>query len=116
MSRALKIFKILYQFGLICLLILVGYMVWLDFRVTAEFSGRKWDLPSHIYARPLELFEGASVSQAELLWELDQLGYRRVESATSVGQYSVAQNRVQLFARGFKFWDEAEPSQLVMIE
>lgn len=116
MSRALKIFKFFYQFALICLLILVGYMIWLDFRVTAEFSGRKWDLPSHIYARPLEIFEGASVSLEELEWELDQLGYRRVESATSVGQFSVAQNRIQLFARGFEFWDEAEPSQLVMIE
>lgn len=116
MARALKVFKLLYQLALIGLLILVGYMIWLDFRVTAEFSGRKWDLPSHIYARPLELFEGASISQAELVWELDQLGYRRVDSAESVGQFSVAANRVQLFARGFDFWDEAEPSQLVMIE
>lgn len=116
MSRLLKIIKFFYQLGLICLLILVGYMVWLDFRVTAEFSGRKWDLPSHIYARPLELFVGAAVSRDELIWELEQLGYRRVDSARSVGQFSVANNRVQLFARGFDFWDGAEPSRLLMME
>lgn len=116
MSRALKVFKFLYQLGLVCLLALVGYMVWLDFRVTDEFSGRKWDLPSHIYARPLELFAGASVSQSELIWELEELGYRRVSSAQSKGQFSVANNRVQVFARGFNFWDEVEPSRLLMAE
>ncbi len=116
MPRALKIFKFFYQLGLICLLALVGYMIWLDFRVTAEFSGRKWDLPSHIYARPLEIFAGASVSQSELIWELEQLGYRRVSSAQSKGQFSVASNRVQLFARGFEFWDEAEDSKLLLVE
>lgn len=116
MSRALKIFKFLYQIALICLLALVGYMIWLDFRVTAEFSGRKWDLPSHIYARPLELFAGASVSQDELLWELDQLGYRRVASAKSPGQFSVTQGRVQVFARGFEFWDEVEEPRILMME
>ena len=116
MSRLFKIIKFFYQLGLICLLILAGYMVWLDFRVTAEFSGRKWDLPSHIYTRPLELFVGAAVSRDELIWELEQLGYRRVDSARSVGQFSVASNRVQLFARGFDFWDGAEPSRLTMME
>jgi penicillin-binding protein 1B len=116
MARALKILKFFYQLGLICLLILVGYILWLDFRVTAEFSGRKWDLPSHIYARPLELFTGASVSQSEMIWELEQLGYRRVGSAQSKGQFSVANNRVQLFARGFEFWDEVEESKLLMVE
>ncbi len=116
MSRAFKVLKFFYQIGLICVLLVAGYMVWLDFRVTSEFSGRKWDLPSHIYARPLELFVGASVSQEELLWELDQLGYRRVGSARSAGQYSVAENRVQLFVRGFDFWDQTEQPQLLMIE
>ena len=116
MSRFFRIIKFFYQIGLLCLVALVGYMVWLDFRVTSEFSGRKWDLPSHIYARPLELFVGAAVSRDELIWELEQLGYRRVDSAESRGQFSVSANRVQLFARGFEFWDELEPSILLMLE
>lgn len=97
--------------SLLALLILVGWLGWLDWRIVTEFSGRKWDLPSHIYARPLEVYAGAQVSRDQLVWELEQLGYRRVERVSRSGQFSVQPSAVSIHTRGFPFWDSVEPSQ-----
>ena len=40
--------------------LLVGYIVYLDFQVRSQFTGKRWSLPARVYARPLELYAGLS--------------------------------------------------------
>jgi len=44
---------------------LLAFAVWigyLDYTVRRQFSGQRWELPSHVYARPVEIYAGAHVS------------------------------------------------------
>ncbi len=98
--------------GLISLLAvsLIGLLV-LDFRLTSRFSGSKWSLPSHVYSRALELYEGLELSRDDLVWELDKLGYRRVATLQSTGQYRLRGQRIDVYSRAFEFWDENKAPQ-----
>ena len=60
----------------------VPWIVWLDAQVRTEFDGRKWDLPSRVYARPLSLYTGKAISIRSLLLELKAVGYRQTRLAT----------------------------------
>ena len=42
---------------------LAGYVLYLDHLVTSRFDGRRWNLPAHVYARPLELYAGLPLSR-----------------------------------------------------
>ncbi len=88
----------------------------LDVTVRAKFSGAKWSLPSHVYSRALELYEGLALSQAQLLWEIEQLGYRRVTRLNSPGQYRVNGGQVEILSRTFRFWDGEQPSQRIQLQ
>lgn len=94
----------------------VLYLVYLDVRITSTFTDKMWELPAKVYARPLELFEGATLSAEDLAWELEILGYRKVAQATSPGQVARAGNRFDLHARGFDFPGEREPTRRVRLE
>lgn len=87
----------------------------LDAVVYQKFSGKKWSLPSHVYSRALELYQGQSLGREQLQWELGNLGYHRVSAAKNPGEYSVSSNRVELYSRGFEFWDGSEPARLMRV-
>jgi len=57
----------------------------LDAVVYQKFSGKKWSLPSHVYSRALELYQGQSLGREQLQWELGNLGYHRVSAAKTRG-------------------------------
>ena len=101
-------------FGLAVVLGVLGLLA-IDAVVYQKFTGKKWSLPSHVYSRPLELYQGLSLTRDQLRWELNSLGYQRVSAAKSPGQYSVSRSRVEVFSRGFEFWDEAEPASLMTL-
>ena len=88
----------------------VPWVVWLDVQVRSEFDGRKWDLPSRVFARPLSLYEGRPLSKQSLLAELEASGYRRSAKASSSGSYSVNGNRFDINRRAFTFDDGAMPA------
>ena len=104
-----------YRLFLLAVVLGVLGLVAIDAVVYQKFTGKKWSLPSHVYSRPLELYQGLSLSREQLQWELESMGYQRVSSAKSPGQYSVSSHRVQLFSRGFDFWDETEPAKLMTL-
>jgi penicillin-binding protein 1B len=81
------------------------WIVWLDLQVRDEFEGRIWDVPSRVYARPLSLYNGKSLSRDYLLGELQAAGYRRQQSATTPGTYSVNGNTFDIYRRAFRFDD-----------
>jgi len=93
----------------------VAYVVYLDASIRNSFEGKKWQLPARVYARPLELFQGAAISSAELETELSELGYQKAY-VTQPGSYVRKGNRVTLHSRGYSFWDGDEPAVLVSVE
>ncbi len=70
---------------------------------------------AHVYSRPLEIYQGLALGKNEIEWELQGLGYRKVFSTKEPGQYSVSSNKLEIFTRGFEFWDIAEAAQHVII-
>ena len=88
----------------------VPWVIWLDIQIRSEFDGRKWDLPSRVYARPLSLYEGKAISRRTLLAELEAAGYRQSASAGVPGSFSVSGYRFDIHRRAFTFEDGAEPA------
>ncbi|MCP4211980.1 MAG: penicillin-binding protein 1B, partial [Halieaceae bacterium] len=103
----------------LCLFVLVIgglFTIFLDARITATFSDKMWDLPARVYARPLELFDGAPVDADDFAYELRVLGYRAVNSPRNPGQFSRYRDRFDVYTRGFDFPGEREASRRVLIE
>lgn len=102
-------------------LLLLGLIVgtvWalrLDHVIRSKFTGDKWQLPAQVYASPLELYPGAQVNKAQLVSELQRLGYRPAARPNAPGQYVERSNSVELVSRAFRFWDGEQPSQPLRI-
>ncbi len=105
----------LWRLLLVGLVVSVLALLVLDAVVYQKFSGKKWSLPSHVYSRALELYQGQSLGREQLQWELGNLGYHRVSAAKKPGEYSVSNNRVELYSRGFEFWDGSEHARLMRV-
>jgi penicillin-binding protein 1B len=103
------------KLGLVGLVLLAGFAVYLDAVVQEKFSGKRWTVPAKVYARPLELFVGQKLAKDDFLRELDALGYRRESAASGPGGVSVAGNNLELHTRGFQFYESTEPSQRVRV-
>lgn len=106
---------LLLKLALVGLLVLGGYMIYLDAQVQERFAGKRWTVPARVYARPLELYAGQRLQQQDFVTELQALGYRRGQVTDRSGVFSVSGNQVELFARGFRFYDGEEPAQRVRV-
>ncbi|MDH4560384.1 MULTISPECIES: penicillin-binding protein 1B [unclassified Pseudomonas] len=104
-----------FKLGLVGLVILAGFAIYLDAVVQEKFSGKRWTVPAKVYARPLELFVGLKLSKDDFLKELDALGYRRESVSNGPGAASVSGSTVELNTRGFQFYEGAEPAQRVRV-
>ena len=94
---------------------LTPWVIYLNHQVTHEFEGRKWDLPSRVYARPLEIYPGQRLSRLDLEQELRAAGYRPTGSIDQPGHYRVAGAVVDIHTRPFRFPEGAEPPRRVRI-
>lgn len=92
------------------LVILVAYVAYLDFQVYRKFEGNRWSLPARVYARPMELYAGQSLTAEQFAAELRALGYRFVSSPHRAGEVSRRGERFQMISRSFDFWDGREAS------
>ncbi len=98
---------------LILMAIGLAVTLYLDSVIRSTFADKKWSVPSTVYARPLEIYEGAELTLDDLKTELGLLGYSFVTQITKPGQASLSANRVNIFTPGFQFSDELEPSRRV---
>lgn len=100
-------------------LVLAVYMVYLDREITAQFDGRRWDVPAQVYARPVELHVGKSVTADALASELRRLGYREVAKSMRAGTFHRSGQRgggrIDLVSRRFQFWDGVQDVQRVVV-
>lgn len=103
------------KLGLVGLVVLAVFAVYLDAVVQEKFSGKRWTVPAKVYARPLELFVGQKLAKDDFLKELDALGYRREGAVSGPGGVSIAGNNIELHSRGFQFYESTEPSQRVRV-
>ncbi|NIV19228.1 MAG: penicillin-binding protein 1B, partial [Gammaproteobacteria bacterium] len=87
------------------------WLWWLDRLVTDEFEGRKWDLPSRVYARPLSIYNGLDISAAALESELAAAGYRKTGQAHQAGTYASDGRSFDIHSRAFRF-DDGERAAL----
>jgi penicillin-binding protein 1B len=93
----------------------VLYVLYLDHLVTHQFEGRRWTLPAQVYAAPLELYAGLTLSGPELERELQRLHYRRAERPDHPGTYRVSSERLDVQLRAARFADETRPAALLSI-
>lgn len=103
------------KLAVVGLVLLAGLMIYLDAVVQEKFSGKRWTVPAKVYARPLELYAGQRLSRDDFLVELDALGYRRERAVEGPGSVSVAGDSIELFTRGFRFYEGDEPSQRLRV-
>lgn len=78
----------------------------------------KWVLPAVVYSRPLELYPDQRLSLKQMVYELELLQYRKVESPRRPGEYALNEKngRVVLIKRPFSFPDGDEKQMSVLVE
>ena len=98
------------QLVIVLAVALTGYVVYLDFKITAQFEGKRWALPARVYARPLELYPGVKLTPVQLVEELDDLKYHQTPQPSTPASFSISRDEFHLITRAFTFWDRPEPS------
>lgn len=96
-------------------LILIAYVVYLDFVVRGQFEDKRWELPAQVYARPLELYEGLALNANDFERELNLLNYRYAYNPTEAGRFQRHDDVFYIVTRTFTFWDVKESSQPVKV-
>lgn len=99
------------KLGLVGLVLLAGLSIYLDAVVQEKFSGKRWAVPAKVFARPLELYVGQQLSRDDFVTELSALGYRTATAVRQPGQMSASASQVDVYTRGFQFFEGVEPSQ-----
>ncbi len=115
-NRALRQFLLLISW-LILACFIVGTAAFIvlfmryDEAVTPQFENRRWALPARVYARPLELYGGAVVTQAQVIEELKLLHYQPSQRLERSGSYIAKEQQLDIYTRPFDFSDGHEPSR-----
>jgi len=98
--------------GLVLLILMLGgYSLYLGQSVRVAFEGKRWAVPARVYARPLELYEGAPMTDQQLAYELKILGYRQVAAPWQGAQWSQKGSSFHIRTRSFHFWDGFSEAQ-----
>lgn len=90
------------------------YVLKLDDTVRTKFEGKRWAIPARVYARPLELYKGAPLSQSEVQQELQLLNYRE-QNDSGPGTWQKKAGEIIVHTRGFDFPDGVEKSQILRL-
>ncbi len=107
--------KVFFLFIPIGALVTVAYTFYLNDIVRVKFEGKRWELPAHVFANPVELYEGLplSINQFESL--LNDLRYLRTAQVTAEGTYYHSDSVFTVKTREFTFFDGTEASKKVRI-
>jgi len=91
------------------------YAAWLDREVRGRFDDLSWEIPSRVYARPLQLAPGLAMTADVLLLELDAARYVEDAAAKSPGTYSRDGARFTIARRGFIYLDGREREKRISV-
>ncbi|MET1219757.1 MAG: penicillin-binding protein 1B [Glaciecola sp.] len=92
-----------WSFVIVLATVLLAYLFYLDAQIKPHFSGNKWQVPAQIFARPLVIELKQEITPQEVVDELELLGYRKVGSASRVGEYSINGASLNVVRRAFHF-------------
>jgi penicillin-binding protein 1B len=115
-KRHKKKWKFLTIFALAALLLPAAGTFYLDLAVRERFEGKRFAIPSKVYARALELYPGRKLSASELGAELALLGYRETADAREPGTYRRRGEDLKLVTRPFAFGDGRQESMALRVE
>lgn len=96
--------------------VLTFYGIHLDRVVRDKFEGQRWALPARVYARPLELYAGQTLSADQLQDELERLNYHAAAAPSASGYFHREGDRILVKTRTFRFWDGREPARFLALE
>ncbi len=100
--------------AVVAALLVGGWTLWLDHRVTTAFEGKRWSVPARVYARPLVLYAGLHLSADNLESELQAADYRP-GSGTEPGTYARNEAGFHIATGSFRFWDGVEPARRIQV-
>jgi len=106
---------VIYKLSLVLIVIITLVLIYFDARITTTFLDRRFELPASVYARPLELYRGKSLSSEDLAFELGLLEYRPGNRLKNPGDMLRNGRHFEFYTRGFQFSDEKEPAQRVSL-
>ncbi|MDQ3618181.1 MAG: penicillin-binding protein 1B [Pseudomonadota bacterium] len=79
---------------------LIPYTLYLNHEVGQRFGQLQWQIPTRVYARPLQLTPGMAIDAATLKTELDAAAYLE-GNGSRAGSYSRDEGRWLISSRGF---------------
>ncbi|MEO8160767.1 MAG: penicillin-binding protein 1B, partial [Arenimonas sp.] len=91
--------------------VFLPYVWYLDKQVRTEFAHLQWQVPTRVYARPLQLKSGVRLNPEAFEIELAASGYHKDEAAKVPGTYRRDGGRYRLATRGFNDMDGPVPAR-----
>jgi penicillin-binding protein 1B len=107
--------KLWIKFILLFVVLGIAATLYLDNIIRHTFTDKMWSVPSTVYARPLELYQGAVLTPDDLKTELQLLGYQFVNQVNQPKQVVWGSKTVTIYTSSFQFSDELEPARKVKL-
>ena len=105
----------LLKFCALFIFVFACYLGYLDYTVRKQFEGKRWSIPAHVYASPVEIYAGLQMNAQQLLVLLKRLHYRRDAKLSSQATYNKKTGTISLKTRQFVFWDKTQEVQHIRI-
>jgi penicillin-binding protein 1B len=93
---------------------LIPYVLYLNHEVTERFGRLQWQIPTRVYARPLELRPGLVLDTRTLKTELDAASYHEGDGSRE-GSYAQDGGHWKISSRGFNDVDGAVPARRIEV-
>jgi penicillin-binding protein 1B len=91
------------------------YLWAVDRWIQHEFGRLSWQIPTRVFARPLELSPGMVLNDDALRAELDAAGYRSGESLQGAGSYALIGGSFRIASRGYRDLDGEQPPRAITV-
>jgi penicillin-binding protein 1B len=117
MARRHKRFALLAALvGALCALAAVVWVRRLDGVLRARFEGRRFAIPSRVYADSAFVFPGLDLKDVGFFARLERLGYREVEKTPlQKGDFRRGRDGIEIFLRDFSYPRHAVPDRRVLL-
>ncbi len=94
---------------------LIPYMLYLNHQVSQRFGALQWQIPTRVYARPLQLAPGLAMDAQTLKTELDAASYRDDGAGQRPGTYAKNGSSFTIASRGFTDVDTVVPARRLQV-
>ncbi|WP_028917178.1 penicillin-binding protein 1B [Pseudoxanthomonas sp. J35] len=94
---------------------LIPYVLYLNHQVSERFAALQWQIPTRVYARPLELKPQLAMDAGTLKTELAAAGYQEDEAGERPGSYHADGGRFTIASRGYTDVDGVVPARRIEV-